>query len=76
MILEFKVHDPEDEKNLSETVSAALAQIEKKHYETELISLGFEPEQIRKYGFAFEGKKVLIGTKVADETDGQANMSV
>ena len=61
MILEFKVHDPEDEKDLKETVKAALEQIEEKKYEAELIALGFEKERIRKYGFAFEGKKVLIG---------------
>ncbi|MBQ3666026.1 MAG: AAA family ATPase, partial [Lachnospiraceae bacterium] len=61
MILEFKVHDPEDEKDLKETVKAALDQIEEKKYEAELIALGFEKENIRKYGFAFEGKKVVIG---------------
>ena len=61
MILEFKVHDSEDEKDLKETVKAALEQIEEKKYEAELIALGFEKERIRKYGFAFEGKKVLIG---------------
>jgi len=61
MILEFKVHDAEDEADLKETVNAALKQIEEKQYEAGLIARGFAPEQIRKYGFAFEGKKVLIG---------------
>lgn len=28
---------------------------------TSLIEKGFAPERIKKYGFAFEGKKVLIG---------------
>ena len=60
-ILEFKVHDSEDEKDLQETVNAALKQIEEKNYAAELISLGFDKDNICKYGFAFEGKKVLIG---------------
>ena len=61
LILEFKIHDPEDEKDLKETVAAALQQIDEKQYEAALIARGFAKEQIRKYGFAFEGKKVLIG---------------
>ena len=60
-ILEFKVHDPEDEKSIEETVASALNQIEEKQYEANLIARGIPKEKIRKYGFAFEGKKVLIG---------------
>ena len=60
-ILEFKVHDPEATVSLSDTVKAALAQIEEKQYETVLIAKGIPVKKIRKYGFAFEGKKVLIG---------------
>ncbi len=61
IILEFKVHDPADETDLKETVQAALQQIEEKKYEQALLDLGIEKEHIRKYGFAFEGNKVLIG---------------
>ena len=60
-ILEFKVHDRYDEKSIEETLQAALLQIEEKQYEANLIARGFLKEKIRKYGFAFEGKKVLIG---------------
>ncbi len=61
-ILEFKVLDPdEDEKTLEDTLANARAQIEEKKYETELISAGYTPDKIRKYGFAFKGKECLIG---------------
>ena len=60
IILEFKVHDPEEEKDLGETAQKALQQIELMKYEAMLIEGGFPKERIRKYGFAFEGKKVLI----------------
>ena len=62
IILEFKVQDPEDEKELSDTVKAALEQIEKKKYETILMEKGVPREKVRKYGFAFCGKNVLIGS--------------
>lgn len=60
IILEFKVQDSEDERELSDTADAALKQIEEKHYETALIARGIPRENIRKYGFAFCGKKVFI----------------
>ncbi len=63
MILEFKVQDKENEAGLSATVSAALEQIEEKQYEELLRNKGFSGEKIRKYGFAFQGKKVLIGRR-------------
>lgn len=62
IILEFKVKEAE-EKTLEETVQTALAQIEDKEYDTELLELRVSKEHIRHYGFAFEGKKVLIGQK-------------
>ncbi|MBQ7066938.1 MAG: AAA family ATPase [Lachnospiraceae bacterium] len=60
-ILEFKVLDSDDEKTMEETLQAALDQIEEKQYEANLIAKGIPKEQIYKYGFAFEGKNVMIG---------------
>lgn len=61
-IFEFKVLDPdENENSLEDTVKNALAQIEEKQYETELTASGIAQKNIRKYGFAFCGKQVLIG---------------
>ena len=62
MILEFKVQDTEDEKELKDTVKAALAQIKEKNYAASLLGKGVPRERIRSYGFAFQGKTVRIGT--------------
>ena len=43
------------------TVPVGLMQIQEKQYDAELSELHIKPEQIHHYGFAFEGKKVLIG---------------
>ena len=60
-ILEFKVHEDSEEKNLEDTVKAAKRQIEEKKYATELINDGISESNIYSFGFAFKGKQVLIG---------------
>lgn len=61
ILLEFKLHDPEEEETLKDTVQAALRQIEEKQYASKLLARGIDSARIRSYGFAFRGKKVLIG---------------
>lgn len=61
IIVEFKVYNERRETSLEETLASALAQIEEKQYEAMLIAKGIPKERIRKYGFAFKGKEVLIG---------------
>ena len=60
-ILEFKVFHPRREQTIEDTVRAAHAQIEEKQYASALIAKGIPKAHIYKYGFAFEGKNVLIG---------------
>ena len=62
--IEFKVQDS-DGKNLADTVAVALEQIERMQYAASLEARGIPAERIRKYGFAFRGKEVLIGAHTA-----------
>ena len=61
IIMEFKVRSSRKERTLEETVKAALTQIEENNYDEELLTLGVNKERILHYGFAFDGKEVLIG---------------
>ena len=61
IIIEFKVQDSDTEAELADTVKEALKQIEEKQYEAILRARGIPAKRIKKYGFAFCGKKVLIG---------------
>ena len=61
IVIEFKVHEPDEEESLQDTVRTALDQITEKDYDAELLAQGISVDRIRHYGFAFEGKKVLIG---------------
>jgi hypothetical protein len=61
IIIEFKVINKRRENSLEETLQAALTQIKEKDYARQLTDRGFAPERIHSYGFAFQGKEVLIG---------------
>lgn len=61
IIIEFKVYDHKKEKTLEDTVRAALDQIDRMRYDAALETKDIPADRIRKYGFAFRGKEVLIG---------------
>ena len=63
-IIEFKVvNRNRGEKSLEDALKNALKQIEENRYEQDLTDMNVPKENIVKYGFAFEGKRVLIGMK-------------
>ena len=57
-VIEFKTVDTEDNETVDTAVEAALAQIEEKKYETELIERGIE--NIKKLAVVFSGKDVYV----------------
>ena len=59
-ILEFKVMNEKKEKEIEDTASNALLQIEEKAYETDLLAAGIPREKIYKLGIAFAGKNALV----------------
>jgi hypothetical protein len=60
-VIEFKTVDKEDNETVETAVEAALAQIEEKKYETELIERGIE--NIKKLAVVFSGKDVYVKEK-------------
>ena len=56
IVIEFKVHESDEEESLQDTVRTALDQIKEKNHDAELLLQGIPADRIRHYGFAFEGK--------------------
>jgi hypothetical protein len=57
-VIEFKTVDKEDNETVDTAAAAALAQIEEKKYQTELIERGIE--NIKKLAVVFSGKEVYV----------------
>lgn len=57
IVIEFKVFNFRKEDTLKDTLSAALKQINEKDYDTELTGRGVKKENIRHYGFTFQGER-------------------
>ena len=60
ILIEFKVYNEKKEKTLEDTARQALAQIEERDYARMFMNEGINAGRIKKYGFAFNGKAVMI----------------
>ena len=60
IVIEFKVFNPKEEKDLEGTCARALDQIEKKQYAQELMRRGIPEDRIVKFGIGYMGKEVLV----------------
>jgi len=57
-VIEFKSVDKDDNETVESAIETALAQIEEKKYETELVERGIK--HIKKLAIAFSGKEVFV----------------
>jgi len=57
-VIEFKSVDKDDNETVESAIETALAQIEAKKYETELVERGIK--HIKKLAIAFSGKEVFV----------------
>ena len=69
IVIEFKSINTKNEKNLKKTCDNALKQIKDKGYITDLIAHNVPKNNIYVYGFAFQGKNVLICGGGVEEVD-------
>lgn len=60
IIIEFKVFNPKEEKNLEGTSQRALNQIRKMKYDVELKKHGIPKEHIYSFGIGYKGKAVRV----------------
>ena len=63
IIFEFKRANPVKDETLAEALNGALAQIDKKKYDSEFIEAGIKEEEILKIAVAFKGKDLSLKVK-------------
>lgn len=73
IVMEFKVRNPRREGSLEDAAAAALAQIADRRYAEELLASGVPRDRVFEYGFAFEGKRVLVAGGAASPMHGSGN---